>query len=69
MSLELGPELEVLVKNCQGLLVVLGQADFLPELLGEVRSLNCFHVEVAVALVLQDGRVAGIRKGTGVARA
>ena len=69
MSLELGPELQMLIEQSQSLLVVLRQANFLPELLGEVGALYCFHVEVAVAFVFEHGGVPAVGEGARVARA
>ena len=62
MPLKLGPELEVLIDDLQCLLVVLGQFDLLPELVRQVRPLNGLHVEVAVALVLENSRIPRVRK-------
>ena len=69
VALELGPELKVLVQQRQRLLVVLGQFDLLPELFRQVGSLNRFHVQVAMTLVLSYRGVACIRQWARVARA
>ena len=69
MSLKLGPELQVVVNKLKCLHVVLGQPQFLPELVGQVGTLNRLHVEVDVALVLAHGCVARIRQVTAMAGA
>jgi len=66
VPLELRPELQVLVDQLQGLAVVLGETDFLPELVWQVRTLNGLHIEVAVALVLEDSRVTRVGQGARV---
>ncbi len=60
VSLKLGPILEMLIKHSQSLLVILWQADFLPELLGQVGPFNGLHVKVAVTLVFKHCCVAGV---------
>ena len=44
VALELRPELEVLIDQLQGLLVILRKLDLLPELVGQVCPLNSLHV-------------------------
>ena len=69
MSLELGPELEVFVKDFQCFFIVTGQLDFLPELTRQMGPFDCLHVEVTLSLFLQNGSVASIRQRTGVSGA
>ena len=69
VALELGPKLEVLIQHGQRLLVVFGQADLLPELLGQVGPLDRLHVQIAVAFVLEHGRVPRVRQRARVPRA
>ena len=68
MSLELRPELQVFVEDLQSLFVVFGELDLLPELLGQVGSLDGLHVEVTVAFVFKHGGVATVGQRTRVAR-
>jgi len=69
MSLKLCPELEVVIEHGKRLLVVLGQSDFLPQLLWEVSALNSFHVEVTVAFMFKNGRVSAVGEGARMSRA
>ena len=69
MSLKLCPELEVVIEHGKRLLVVLGQSDFLPQLLREVSALNSFHVEVTVAFMFENGRVSAVGEGARMSRA
>lgn len=66
VTLELSPELELLIDQLQGFLVIAWQLYFFPELLWEMGTLGCFHVEVTLAFVLQDCGVAAVREWTGV---
>ena len=68
VALELGPELEVVVQHCQRVLVVTRQSDLLPELLGQVGPLDCFHVQVALSLLFEDGGVPGVGERARMAR-
>ena len=68
VSLELRPKLEVVIKHGKGLLVVLGQSDFLPQLFGEVSALNSFHVKVTVAFMFENRRVPAVCKGARMPR-
>ena len=58
---------QVLVDLLEGGLVVLVQSHLLPELVGLMGSLGSLHVEVAESLLLADGGVLGVGKGTGPA--
>ncbi len=66
VPLELRPELQVLVNQLEGLSVVLGETDLLPELVRQVRPLNSLQIEVAVALVLEHCRVTRVGQGARV---
>jgi hypothetical protein len=56
----------MLVDQLQCLSVVLGKTHLLPKLAGEVGTLDRLHIEVAVALVLEDRRVTRVGKGARV---
>ena len=60
VSLKLGPKLQMLIQDGKCLLIVLGQSDFLPQLLRQVSSFNSLHIEVAVALMLEYSGVAAV---------
>jgi len=61
VPLELGPEFEVLINDPESRFIVLGKLDLLPELVRQVRALRRLQVEEAVALLLEYGRVTGVR--------
>jgi len=60
MSLELRPEFKLLVDNFECLTVVAWELNFLPELVGQVGTLDSLHVKVADTLFLQHSRIAGV---------
>ena len=66
MSLELPPELKVLIDKFQSLLVVLWESNLFPQLIWQMCSFNGFHVEIAVALVLEHGCVSAVSQWTRV---
>jgi len=67
VPLELAPELELLVDDLEGLVIIAGQLDLLPELVGQMGSFDRLHVEVALALVLAHGGVPAVTEGATVA--
>ena len=66
VPLELRPKFKVLVEHFEGLLVVLGQLDLLPKLVGQMGSLDGFHVQVAGAFRFEESGIPGIGQGARV---
>ena len=52
MALKLAPELSLLIDEFKSLVVILGQLDLLPELVGQVGSLSRLEIQIALVLVL-----------------
>jgi hypothetical protein len=67
VALELGPELQVLVDQREGLGVVFWELNLFPKLLGQMSTLYCLEIQVAVTLVLAYSSVARIGEGTAMA--
>lgn len=66
MTLELSPELKILVDHLQSLLIVSGQLDLLPELAWKMRSLNSLHEKIALSLLLFDSCITAVCQWTTV---
>ena len=60
MLLEHTPVLQLIIDYGKCLFIVLKKFDLLPELFGEVSSLDDLHVEVALTLVLLNSGVSGV---------
>ena len=69
VTLKLGPELQVIIDQCECLTIVLGQFDLFPHLGWQVRSFNRLQEEVTSALLFANGCIACVGEGTGVTRA
>jgi len=62
MTLELCPELEMLVEHLQSFLVVLWQLNLLPELVREMGSFDSLHVQITRPFLLEHCRVPSVSK-------
>jgi len=49
MDKQFRKELKVFVDLLQGLRIVIGQPDFLPQISRSVRAFNCFHIQKTLA--------------------
>lgn len=59
------PILQLLTDLLKSLEIILGELDSLPKVLRRMRSLNCFHVQPAHALLFQDCSVLAVREWAG----
>ena len=55
-------EFELLLNCLQSLLIIIAQFDLLPKSVRGELSLDCFHAEVKLTLVLHDSRVFRVTK-------